>query len=640
MLRNTHTKTKVYKFALIFFFGIMALGMVITLAPLPDFSSLEAQPNVLAEIGGENITTEQLDKSVRNQMQNATGRFVPQLAVVYAPQVLDNMIMRRALAIQAKKLGLQVTDEELLKAVQSVPSLYPNGKFVGEQQFQMMTGMTVSQFMSEERQSLLVQKMKSLATDGLTVTPEEVHAQYVASNAKAKIEYVVFDPSQFMKAVEVTPKALEDFYKKAPDKYRVQEQRKVRYVLITPDRLRQEVKVTDEDLHHYYSQHLSDYRVPDRVHLERILFKTSGKSPDEITALEKKAQDVLAQIKSGKSFEDLARQDSEDPNASKGGDAGWIQRGQMESQLESVAFSLSPGQTSGVVKTDYGIEIIKVVDKQTAHLETLDEVKEQIRASLEKQRLADVQQNFAESLDQKLKTDPAHFADIAKGAGLEVQETPFFGYRQVVPDFGNSQSFADLAFQLRPTEVGQAFSVPKGTAIIQLVEIVPAHVQTLDQVRAMVEEDYRAAQSKVLASQKAAEFAQKAAAGDFKGVAKAMGLTVKESGDFTAEGSVEGLGPASSLSDAFKLDPGKTSGVETAGTNDVVFQVVSHTPANEAEFAAQKEQIAQQLLDQKQELAFELYTKDLKQQLIKSGDLKMNDAGMKTFLAGYRNQGT
>ncbi|HET7841724.1 MAG TPA: peptidyl-prolyl cis-trans isomerase, partial [Terriglobia bacterium] len=556
------------------------------------------------------------------------------------PQVLDSMIAQRALVVQAHKLGLQVTDQEVLKAAQSIPSLYPNGKFVGEQQFQLMTGVTVKQFMAEEREGLLVQKMRSLVTDGLRVSPEEVHAEFVQTNTKVKIDYVVFDPSQFVKTVNVTPAALEDFYKKGPDRYRVPEQRRVRYALITPDRLRAEAAVSDQDLRQYYSQHLSDYRVPDRVHLERILFKTSGKSPDETAALTRKAQDVLAQIKSGKSFEDLAKKESEDPNAPKGGDAGWIQRGQMEQQLEAVAFSLPPGQVSDAVKTDYGIEIIKALDKQTAHLQSFDEVKDQIQAVLGKQKLADVQQSFAENLDQKLKADPQHFTDIAKAAGLEVQETQPFGYRQVLPDFGNSQSFSDLAFQLRPGEVGQPFSVPKGTVIIQLVDITPSRVPPLDQVRGMVEEDYRASQAKVLAAQKAAEFAAKSASGDFKAVAKSMGLTDKESKDFGQQESVEGLGPATDLSAAFKLDTGKTSGVVTVGTNNVVFRVISRTPANEADFSAQKDQIAQQLLDQKQELAFELYSKDLKAKLIKSGDLKMNDAAMKQFLASYQREGT
>ena len=641
MLRHTHTRTKWYKFALIFFFGIMALGMVITLAPLPDFSSLQTQTNVVAQIGGENITTEQLDKNVRDRLQSGTGgKFVPQLAAIYARPILDGMIVRRALVIEAKKLGLEVTDQEVLKAVQAIPSFYPGGKFVGESQFQLMTGMTVNQFLAEERQDLLVQKVRSVVTDGVRVTPEEVHQQFIQSNAKARIDYVVFDPSQFMKAVEITPKALEAQYQKNQEQYHVAEERQVRYVLITPDDIRAQVKITDQELKQAYAAHLSDYRVPDRVHLERILFKTMGKTPAEVSALEKKAQDVLAQIKAGKDFASLAKQDSEDASASKGGDVGWIQRGQTEKQFEDVAFSLQPGQVSGLIKTDYGIDIIKVLQKQTAHLETFDEVKDQLRAELEKQKMADVQQNFANNLGQQLKSDPQHFDAIAKKAGLEVKETPLFRYRQVIPDFGNSESFANLAFQLRPSEVGQPFAVPKGTAIIQLQKIVPPHVQSFEQVRAVVAEDYRAAQSRVLAHQAAQTFAAQAKSGDFKALAKGMGLTVKESQDFTEQGSVEGLGPASSLASAFTLDPGNASSVVNVNGNDVVFKVVSHTPADESVFAAQKDQIARQLLEQKRQLAFELYSEDLKQRLLKSGELKINEPVLKQLLGSYQRQST
>lgn len=640
MFRFMRKSEVIKKYLLILFLGIVSVGMVITLAPLPSIDSTTTQSNVVATIGGQTITTQDLDRNIRDRMQSGAGRFVPQLAALYARPILDGMIVRRGLVLEAKKLGLEVTDEEVLKSVQAIPSLYPDGKFIGEDKFQMITGVTVNQFLADTRQDLLVQKVRSVVTDGVRVTPEEVHQQFVETNSKARIEYVVFDPSQFLKAVDVTPKALEGFYKKDPSQYRVPEERKVRYVLITPDRLRAEIQVTDQELKQYYSQHLSDYRVPDRVHVARILFKTTGKTPTEIASLEKTAQDVLAQIKAGKDFAAVAGKYSEDSSASKGGDVGWIQRGQTVKEFEDAAFSLPPGQVSGLIKTDYGIDIIKVLDKQTAHLQTFDEVKQQMGADLEKQKLADAQQNFANKLDGQFKADPQHFDAVAQKAGLEVQESPLFRFRQVIPDFGNSESFANLAFQLRSGEVGPPFAVPKGTAIIQLEQSVPPHVQPLDQVRAQVEEDYRAAQAKVLAQEKAKEFAAQAKSGDFKAAARALGLTVKESKDFSEQESVEGLGPASDLAAAFKLDPGKTSDVASVNGNDVVFSVISHTPANEADFAAQKDQIADNLLQQKRQLAFELYSQDLKQQLIKSGELKMNEPALKQFLETYQRQGS
>jgi hypothetical protein len=101
---------------------------------------------------------------------------------------------------------------------------------------------------------------------------------------------------------------------------------------------------------------------------------------------------------------------------------------------------------------------------------------------------------------------------------------------------------------------------------------------------------------------------------------------------------VEGVGSASQLSDAFTLNPGQVSPVIAAGTNQVLFKVVSHTPANEADFAVQHDQISEELLDQKRDLQFEIYRENLKDQFIHSGKLKMNGAGMKQFLASYQAQ--
>ena len=184
-------------------------------------------------------------------------------------------------------------------------------------------------------------------------------------------------------------------------------------------------------------------------------------------------------------------------------------------------------------------------------------------------------------------------------------------------------------------DVGQPISVPKGLAVIQAAEVVPEHVPTLDEVRARVEQDYRAEQSRVLASEKAKQFAAAARSGDFKKIAKTQHLDVKESKDFTRQDSVSETIPASAVAAAFTLAPGQTSDVAAAGTNSVVFHVLSHTPPNEADFAAQQGQIAEDLLGRKREVAFEIYQQNLKQWLLQSKELKMNDAAMKQFLASY-----
>ena len=632
----------VKKYLLIFFLSIVSIGMVITLAPINTGDTSRAESNVLASIGGSNITTTDLQRTVQMRFRNSPQMNESKMIPMVAGSLLDEMVLQRALMSQAKKMGIEVSDAELGQTLQSIPWLMQNGSFIGMDRYQdviyQQTGMSVPEFEAELRNKLLQDKIRGVVTDGVEVPPQEVLEEFQHRNARAKIEYVLFDPSQFIKTVPVSPEALEAFFKRDPDRYKLPEQRKVRYVLIDPDHVRGLVKVTDEEARQYYTQHLSDYRISDRVKVAHILFKTAGKAPAEAAAIEKKALDVLNQIKGGASFADLAKKYSEDTSASNGGELGWVVRGQTVKELEDTAFSMKPGQVSDLVKTVYGIHILKLEDKQTAHLQSFGEVKGSILVELEKQRLADAQEKLANDLLSRLRLKPDAFEDVVRKAGLEPQMSPLFRYGQAVADLGTGDSFENLAFQLHKGEVGTPISVPKGQAIIQLADIVPEHAPTLEEVRTRAEEDYRAEQSKVLAEDKAKQFAAQVKTGDFAKIAKADGLTAKESKDFTQQDSIEGVGSGSQLSAAFTLNPGQTSDVISLRANSVVFRVVSHTPANDAEFASQRDRIAEELLDRKRSLAFELYRQNLKLQLMQSGELKMNAGTLKQFIALYQNK--
>src|SRR6185312_789007 len=105
----------------------------------------------------------------------------------------------------------------------------------------------------------------------------------------------------------------------------------------------------------------------------------------------KKAEDVLKQLKAGGNFSDLAKKYSEDPGSGKnGGSLGWLGKGRTVPEFEQAAFSLAKGTTSGLVQSSYGFHIIRVDDKQAAHLKTLDEVKDQIEGTIKQQKAAQV----------------------------------------------------------------------------------------------------------------------------------------------------------------------------------------------------------------------------------------------------------
>ncbi len=637
-------RDKIMKYLLIFFLGIVSLGMVITLAPIPGGDTSNAQPNVLATLDGVNITAQEVQRRLQEQFRNSPlgGSSQAQaLMARFAPTVLDQIVLDQAQVVEARSMGLEVSDQQLAAAIRAYPGLSNNGVFIGVDQYENVieqaTGMTVAQFEAQLRDSLLTDELRQVITDAVQVTPAEVHQEFLKRNEKAKIAYVFFDPTAFTKDVQVTPQSLEAYFASNRDRYKVPEQRSLRYILIDADHVRPMVNVSDDDLRAYYSAHLDEYRVPDRVKCAHILFKTTGKTPAEVAKIQQTAQDVLNQIRKGADFAEMAKKYSEDTTASNGGDLGWIVRGQTVKEFEDTAFTLQPGQVSGLVTTTYGIHIIKVFDKQAAHVQTFDEVKGSIQATLEKQKLDQAQAALADQVEQAARQDPQHFDAIAEKFGLKAAQTSLFKYGQAIPDLGVNEGLQNLAFQLTPGEIGPPVTLPKGIVITQLAQDVPAHTATLDEVRSQVEQDYRNDQAKVLASEKAKELAAKVKTEDFKKAAESLGLTVKESKDFTRQDTVDNLISGSELGDAFALSPGQTSGVVAVGSNQIVFQVLTHTPADESTFASQQGQLRQELLDQKRSLAWEVYRQNLKQVLIRQGKLKMYPDALKQLEASYTN---
>ncbi|MGH9453773.1 MAG: peptidyl-prolyl cis-trans isomerase, partial [Terriglobia bacterium] len=137
-------------------------------------------------------------------------------------------------------------------------------------------------------------------------------------------------------------------------------------------------------------------------------------------------------------------------------------------------------------------------------------------------------------------------------------------------------------------------------------------------------------------TQRADAFAAQAKSGDFAKLAKSQGLTVTQSKDFTAQEQVSDSIPGSRVASAFNLKPGQTAAPVAQDDKTIVFQVLSHTPANQSDFAAQKDQISEELLEQKRTLAFEVYRQSLKQALLTSGKLQINQDALKQFISSYQ----
>ncbi len=409
------------------FIGVIALSMLLYLVPGQGTGTVAAG-DVVAQVAGQPVSVAEVRQQLSRLQQG--GQMPPSLAPLYTQQIIDQLVFERMLEEEAKRLGLSVSEPELFQRIKMIlPEAMQGDSFIGMDQYradvQSKFQMSTEQFEELVRQSLVQEKVQNLVVAGVIVTPEELKDEFRRRNEKIKMDYVLIDPTTLASKVEPSEADLNSYYDKNKAKYMVPEERVVRYVMLDMGQIEQKITIPDAELHKYYQDHIADYRVEDRVHAAHILFKTTGKTDAEVAEIKKKAEDVLKQAqKPGANFADLAKKYSEDDSKDKGGDLGWLVRGQTVPEFEKVAFSLPKGAMSGLVQSQFGFHIIKILDKETAHTKTYDEVVPTIMSTLLTARAQQDADTESGRMDEKIRqSGKISIDDLGKQFGLTPQDT-------------------------------------------------------------------------------------------------------------------------------------------------------------------------------------------------------------------------
>jgi peptidyl-prolyl cis-trans isomerase D len=337
-------------------------------------------------------------------------------------------------------------------------------------------------------------------------------------------------------------------------------------------------------------------------------------------------------LKKGAKFENLAEKYSEDPGSAKqGGSLGWIGRGQTVPEFEKVAFSLPKGQLSGLVKSSYGFHIIRVDDKQDAHMKSLDEVKSEIEPLIKQQKAQQLAQRQAENLLADARKEGIDAA--AAKQGVPVITSDFFARKDMLPGLGPSPQFMDAVFAATENAPPDVAPASTGDVVFQLLAVKPASTPTFEEIRSKIEDEFQNDQSRNLLAQKAQELSDRAKAEhDLKRAAKELGAAMKTSDLVLPDAQVPDVGSMSGQAAvAFNMKPGEISGPINNGADAVVLSVLEKQLPPESEFASKRDQIRDQLLQGKQQERFALFVSNLVDEMTKQGKIKRNEEELKAL---------
>jgi peptidyl-prolyl cis-trans isomerase D len=488
--------------------------------------------------------------------------------------------------------------------------------------------MSVPEFEESVKHDITIQRLRAYVTAGVTVGEKEAREQYIKNNTKIKFDYAVISSDDVRKTINPTDAELEEFFKKNAARYAnaVPEQRTISYFAFTPNDVPGGVQQpSQQEIEAYYNAHKSEYSVPEQAKSRHILLKLDpGADAKTVATVKAKADDLLKQIQNGANFADLAKKNSDDPGSrDSGGELGFARRGQMVPEFDNAIFTQKIGDTK-IIKTQYGFHIVQVEERTPAHTQSLSEVLPTIQATLIREKSTAAQEAFAKALTSEAikngleKTAAAH--------NLQLVTTPPVNAQGVIPALPDGSQLIARAFEAKPTDPPQSAPTGEGFAVFQVKNVIPAHAPSFADWKSHIEEDYRSEKVSGLMNLKAADMTAKAKAeNDLAKAAKQAGATFKTSDLVAPNGQVPDLGAVGQVApQLFQMTPGTIFGPINTGRTAVVAKIVDKQQPSDAEIAKNLDQTRDQIRDERQQEAFEIFAGNVINDYRKKGRVRLN----------------
>jgi peptidyl-prolyl cis-trans isomerase D len=501
----------------------------------------QGSPDV-AQVNGEPIT----EREFEAQYERAVDRYRDLLKGSLTPEMLkslnikhtlvDELIQKRLLLQQARELGLTVTDNELANFLASQPEFQIGGRFSKERYIELLRAnrLTPAEFEEEQRNELTIQRLYGLILDSVQVPEAEVRNRYRIEQERIDLNFIRLPLSQFVSEAKVTEADIKKFYDRNKETLKEPLKVQVEYRAYPFDQFAASAQVTDKEIENYYQAYRdSKFHTPKQVKLRiisvQIAPQADAKQKDAARA---RANRLLADARSGKDFAALAKKESDDPTAAKGGEVGWVARGQLPPALDKVVFGLAKGAISDVIETPGGLQIVKVEDAKEEKTLTLKDASEEITRAVKAEK-GKIEAAKVADRDREKALSGADFTQLAQDSRVTDHVTGLFTAGEVLPEIGQNPEFYKTALALRANEVSPVIEGVKAYYLLRLKQRKEPSVPPLDAVKADIDKRLKESKAQELMLEKAnALLEQLRKEKDIGKLAKQNGLKLEETGWF------------------------------------------------------------------------------------------------------------
>ncbi len=579
----------------------------------------EKKVDYVAKVNGTIIEWREYNDAFQNavkQYRDALGpsfseKMIEELGL--KDKILDGLIDKILILREAKGLGLSIPDEELRQAIESIAAFQVNGQFDKRnyERFLRLNRMTPEEFEQSQRENFLISKAVNLIkTNEGKVSDEEVLDLYLFENERINLTFLKIAPDSFKNQVHANEIEMKDYYEKHQEEFRIPAFVQIQYLLFRPSDFESKIQVSPEEVKRSYDLRKDTFKIPKQMRVRNILIKAGPEaSPDQWETKKKKAEEILEKAKRTKDFGSLAKQVSEADNASKGGDLGWVQKGTLGEQIESILFSMKAGELSGVLQGKDGFLILKIEEVKEEKQKPFEEVKGQILQTLKKEKA---------KAEASRKADDAFYSlfrsrdleGYAREKNIPIKTTGLFKEGDEIPEIGRNPLFYSSAFSLRVGEISPVVDIPPNFYLLKQLNKKDSRVSPLEEVKEDVRKKVIEFKAEEQARQAAEELLNQIRTGkNIREAAREKSYPLAETGFFTrTAGVVPKIGPAREFMGILaSLTEKNAVPKEVIRTKDgyFVMRLSGLEPADQSKFQSVKKNLERRLSYQKQEEAFQ-----------------------------------
>ena len=532
--------------------------------------------STLATVGSTEISIEQFRQIYNDRLQQMSRQFGRSLtpdqvrAFGLDRQVLQQVVAEAALDEDARRKGLNESDDEVKRQIMSDPNFKgTNGQFDPARFAGLIrqAGFTEQRYVAEQRQQALRRQIAGTVTAGATPSKTLIEALNRFQNEQRSIEYVKLGAAQAGTIDPPSPEVLASYFDQHKVQFRAPEYRKISYVVMSPEEIAKWTTVSDEDAKKAYEQQKDKLSTPEKRQIWQIIFPNVAD-----------AQAARTKIDSGASFDDIAK---ERGLAASDVDLGLISKAEIiDPAIANAAFALKANEISQPIQGKFGVALVRVGNIDPGNQPTYESVAAQLKHDIAVDR-ARAQVNDLHNKMEDERGGGASVVEAAKKVGLTAVTIDAVDRSGRTPDgkqVGGIPPGVDLIAQAFASDVGvdnEALQFGNnGFVWFDVLGITPSRDRTLDEVKSQVEARWRDDQITSRLMAKATDMVTKLGqGGKLADEATGLGLKVESASAFKRNATVTGL-PAAVVAAAFRTAKDAAGQSPGAGNDTwVVFRV-------------------------------------------------------------------